>query len=462
MKLRSLRARLIVIILAPLMVIAAIAAVWQFWNATERADGIFDRGLLSAALAISRDVAVSDGDALSTETRALVNNTSGGELFYHVFAPDGVFVTGYATPPVSPLTPPELLTEPYFFDAQYLGRDVRVLRFQDVTTVSGVSGVFTITVWQRAEVRNAFVRDVVQRAVGVIVLLVVSVAFVVWFGVGLGLRPLLDLEAAIAQRTPTELEPIRREVPVEAQGLVATLNALLDRISRRISSKDEFISNAAHQLRNPVAGVLALAEAVQHAQDMQASKKRSAELVQAARETSQLTNQLLSFERASGADLAQSAKWFSLNDTVAQAVERFESQTPARTVAVTCVLPEEILQVFGDSVMVQEALLNLMTNALVHGGKNLSKIEVRLCRRKDDACVVVKDDGAGIPHDQHIQAISRFGQTNGGPGSGLGLPIAARVLSNHGGQLSILRSEKGAAIELSFPLEAEQPANARA
>ena len=209
MKTASLRSRLIVIILTPLLFIAAIAGAWQFFNATERAEDIFDRGLLSAALAISRDVAVSDGDALSPSTKALVNNTSGGELFYHVYAPDGVFVTGYATPPVLPKSASEDLTGPYYYDARYQGRDVRVLRFQDVTTVSDIAGVFNITVWQNAEVRSIFVRDVAARSYVVIALLVICVALVVWFGVGVGLKPLLNLEEAIAD----VLRGVRHPIP---------------------------------------------------------------------------------------------------------------------------------------------------------------------------------------------------------------------------------------------------------
>ena len=133
MKTQSLRARLIVIILTPLLLISTAAAVWQFRNATVRAVDIFDRGLLSAALAISRDVALSGGDALSPATRRLISGTSGGELFYHVFAPDGVFVTGYATPP----TPTTVSNdpEPLYFNAIYQGRDVRVLRFLDATKI---------------------------------------------------------------------------------------------------------------------------------------------------------------------------------------------------------------------------------------------------------------------------------------------------------------------------------------
>ena len=162
-------------------------------------------------------------------------------------------------------------------------------------------------------VRSSFVRNVLSRSFAVIAALVMSVAIVVWFGVRLGLRPLLELERAIAKRTPSELEPIRRAVPTEAQGLVTTLNGLLNRVSRRISSKDEFISNAAHQLRNPMAGVLALAEAVTTAPNPQTAHQRSAELLQAAREASDLTNKLLSFERAGGTDVLRSGSQIDLN-----------------------------------------------------------------------------------------------------------------------------------------------------
>jgi len=453
MRLNSLRARLILIILLPLLVISLVAAAWQFRNTTIRAESIFDRGLLSAALAISRDVAISDGDALSPGTRSLINDTSGGELFYHVYAPDGVFVTGYSTPPVLPQGVPENLAEPYYYNGRYQGEDVRVLRFQDVTLVSGVAGVFNITVWQSADVRHTFVRDVLFRSFGVIALLVLSVAVVVWFGVNLGLRPLLDLEQAIAKRTPSELEPIRRPVPVEARGLVATLNDLLNRVSRRISSKDEFISNAAHQLRNPVAGVLALAEAVQSAPNEQAAKKRSAELVQAAREASELTNKLLSFERASGTDIVGQGVSVDLKSVVREAGATFAAQHPDAKIDLIYSAPDHDVGVRGDAVMLQEAVLNLLSNASIHGGPDLSQIALDLAVAGQDAVLTIADDGVGIPADKHIEAISRFSQAGGGPGSGLGMPIAARVMENHGGRLEILKRSKGATIKLTLPLD---------
>lgn len=448
----SLRTRLILVILPPLLVISLIAAVWQFVTTTTRAESIFDRGLLSAALAISRDVALFDGDAISPATRKLVNDTSGGELFYHVYAPDGVFVTGYSTPPILPRDAPDDLAEPYYYNGSYQGENVRVLRFQDVTVVSDVPGVFNITVWQSADVRSVFVRDVLSRSFAVIASLVASVAFVVWFGVGLGLRPLLDLEQAIAKRTPSDLEPIRRAVPIEARGLVTTLNQLLDRISRRISSKDEFISNAAHQLRNPVASILALAEAVEHAPNADAAKKRSAELVHAAREARDLTNKLLSFERASGTDISQAGRPLDFKSLVQEVVATFKAQHPHQGIALNVKMPARDVSVQGDQTMLREAVLNLLSNAVIHGGPGLSHITLLLAADHKSAVLTVSDDGVGIPADKHIQAISRFGQAGGGPGSGLGLPIAARVIENHQGRLEIMDSATGATIKLTLPL----------
>ncbi|WP_299303916.1 sensor histidine kinase [uncultured Litoreibacter sp.] len=451
MNTRSLRLRLIFIILIPLLLVAGIAAVWQLQTTTKRAEEIFDRGLLSAALAISRDVALSGGDALSSSTRRLVNDTSGGELFYHVFAPDGVFVTGYATPPALGANLPTDQEDPYYFDALYQGQAVRVLRFRDAMSVDGLTGLFTITVWQPTQVRASFVQAVGFRAIGVIALIVGSVAAIVWFGVGLGLRPLLDLQEAIAKRTPSELEPIRRSVPVEVRGVVSTLNSLLDRVSRRISSKDEFISNAAHQLRNPIAGILALAEAVESAPNAKAAKSRSKELVAAARDATYLTNQLLSFERASGDAQDVRRDRIEVSELITTCLTRLNKDVGKKDVEIIVAPASERLHLLGDALMLQEAILNLLTNALVHGGPTLSRIEVSARRSGENVEIAIQDDGRGILLEKLDQARVRFGQADAGPGSGLGLSIVERVLDNHTGHFELRPTGKGLRAVVSMP-----------
>ena len=143
----SLRARLTGIILVPLLLTVLAIATWAARDAQQRAADRFDRSLLVTALGISRDTAFTGGDALSRETRDLLADTSGGPVFYHVYAPDGVFVTGYATPPVpsQDMDPSEAFS---YFDAIYQGQSVRAVRFSDLMTIDGLSGEFTFTVWQ--------------------------------------------------------------------------------------------------------------------------------------------------------------------------------------------------------------------------------------------------------------------------------------------------------------------------
>ncbi len=452
MKFPSLRSRLLFFILLPLSIVALITVFWQFYSETERAEDTFDRRLLSAALAISRDVAISDGDALSPATRQLLNNTSGGELFYHVYAPDGVFVTGYATPPVAPAQTSPGEPSPVYFDARYQSRDVRALRFQYVTTVADVSGAYNVTVWQDAAVRRSFVYQLVARSVAMSVLVVAAVGLIVWFGVGFGLRPLIDLEEAIARRSGTDLNPIKRDVPREAKGVVTTLNSLLDRISRRISSKDEFISNAAHQLRNPIAAVLALAEAVQSAPHPEAAKVRSAELLKAARQTSRLANQLLSFERAAGSDLEHTAKDLDLAVLVGDTVTRFLSLHSDSDFELLYVPPSEPVSVRGDPVMLREAILNLLDNAVAHGGAGMTHIKLQCRKLERTVHLLVEDNGQGIPENKREQVMMRFAQANDGTGSGLGLAIASRVMAYHSGAIEILDADQGARIKVELPL----------
>ncbi len=90
----SLRARLLIIILIPLGIVSLGAAYWRTTSAAETAQEIFDRNLEALTLAISRDIVVSGGDVISDSTRELLTSRFGGTLYYHVYGPDGAFVTG--------------------------------------------------------------------------------------------------------------------------------------------------------------------------------------------------------------------------------------------------------------------------------------------------------------------------------------------------------------------------------
>lgn len=446
----SLRARLTAIILLPLMTIAIGLGFWQLRNAQRTATDVFDNALLSAALAVANDVAISGGDALSLRTRDILASTSGGQVFYHVYAPDGVIVAGYATPPVGIPTSATEAAGPITFEASYLGQRVHGVRLQNRTEVDGFAGIFTTTVWQGIDVRAAFVRDLILRTFIAISAMIASLGMIVWFGVRVGLRPLLDLEQAIGQRSERELSPIQRAVPQEVSGIVTTLNRLLGQVSRSMSAQSDFIANAAHQLRNPIAGVLALAEAVTNAPDAKAAQRRAADLLQAARETSHLTQKLLLLERAESLSPQSTHERLHLNEVLPDWVQSLRGGIPDR-VRLELTLPAHTPPIFGDPTMLREAVANLVHNANLHGGKGMTRIDIGVEVQNGQVSLYVADNGQGLAESDIPKALERFARLSETSTNGLGLSIVEAIAKSHGSRVRLSRCDPGLRVEFLLP-----------
>jgi two-component system, OmpR family, sensor histidine kinase TctE len=450
----SLRLRLTGIILGPLLIIAVAVGAWQLGYTRQKAEDIFDRSLLTTGLAIAADVARSGGDALSLQTRDLLSDTSGGPVYYHAYAPSGVYVTGFATPPARSPEAVALHGDAFygFYDSTYFGRPVRALRLRQLTTVGGIAGTYTYTVWQDRTILETLIRELARQVLIVMGVLIGTVALVVWFGVNLGLRPLLDLEDAISRRNSDDLSPIRRPVPPEARGLVLRLNTLFSQVEATIQAQSSFVSNAAHQLRNPIAGVLAMAEAVRRAPTPEDTRARAGELLTSARQVRDLANKLLTLERASAVggplervDLVQELADFGAD---------FRALAQAKGVDLVLTLIRGPLVVEADRLMLREAVSNLIDNALRHGGAGLGRVQISLSATSGHARISVADDGRGLSAEEVPLALARFGQVGTGEGSGLGLPIAEAVVASRGGRLEISAagpSRKGLTVTMVLP-----------
>lgn len=445
----SLRSRLFMLILPPLLLLSIVLGFWRFEVAQRTSETLFDRSLLAAALAISRDVAISGGDALSPSTRDFVSDAGGGELFYHVTGPGGIYITGYAYPPVSGGRAGEDRLN--YTMAEYRGEPVRVLRMRESTTIGNLTGDTIVTVWQRDSDRNAFAAALARRAAALIASLMAALALVVWFGVKIGLRPLNDLQDAIQHRSPDDLRDIRRPVPAEVFGIVATLNRLFGQVRQSIEDHQVFISNAAHQLRNPASALLSLAEVLPDVSDPQERRLRERELIAAARKSARLANQLLSLERLRY-DETSTFDRLELNAVAAEVCSDFAPTVLSRDIGFGFEPYPAPLPVNGDSVLLGEAITNLLENALSHGGPGLSAIRVSTVGEAGYAVLTVQDDGIGIPKDSTQAAFQRFGQLSEGEGSGLGLAIVQDVLRRHGGDVELLPQERGLVVRLKVPL----------
>ena len=289
------------------------------------------------------------------------------------------------------------------------------------------------------------------RAAALMGILLSTLALVVWFGVKLGLRPLTDLQEAISIRSPDDLSQIKRAVPVETEGIVQTLNRLFGQVERSMDAHQTFISDAAHQLRNPAAAVQSMAEAVKDATTSQQRDKRLDELVNAARSSNRIAEQLLSLDRLQHPLQETSMQPVAFNRLVETTCADLAPSVMARGIDFSLDLCEREIQVCGDPVFLAEAVKNLVDNAIQHGGGTLSEINVSLACFGALAELTVADNGKGLSPDESAVAFGRFSQVEPSKGSGLGLAIVQSIAERHDGTLRINPVESGASLTVSLP-----------
>lgn len=451
----SLRSRLFLLLILPLIVIAGIASYARFEEAQRLSQSLYDNTLLAVALTISRDVAISEGDILTEQLLEELTTALGDPVYYRITGPGGGFVTGYSDPPDVPDGSDIQSGKPFFFDSTYLGREVRSVVLREFLNQPRLQGWMTVEVWQTVSQRAALSRDLLLQSIALLATIILSAAVILWFGIKLGLKPLLDLQHAISLRTPDDLRPIRRWIPVELRPLVQTTNSLFERLAKAFEIRSAFISDAAHQLRNPIASIVTQAEAAVSSPDENTLRQRVASIAQSARATGRLTNQLLSLERVRGRSLRALFEDTDLVALVSAKIRAFAEIQLLNDIAVSFEVRGTPRPVHCDSVMIDEMIANLLDNALRYGLRGGGELDVTLLFAADEVTIIIEDDGPGIDEALRERVFDRFfrADLDFADGCGLGLAIVADIASAHRGTARCVASQNGARFEVQLPLD---------
>ena len=455
----SLRVRLLFLILFPLVILAISLGIWRYHDIKNSTDALFERSLLSAALAISSDVNVA-GEYVPPMTLLLVNTASNGNIGYNVQDENGQYITGYASPPtIIPDTVKEKSiskTRYTFYKSVYRKVPVQALQLHSNKIIPNLGKVI-VTVWREDSERDAFAKNILISAVIFMAILLGALIAIVWFGIYLSLRPLNSLQEAISLRSPNDLSHIRRPVPIEISGIVMTLNTLFKEVEQTVTSHRTFISNASHQLRNPIAAVLSLAESVRHAKTQGDQNERIDELLSTVQEASRMTNQLLSLERLKHSHSNHNKEIFDLNRDLRNICRTYAPLVLEKGIDFEFIPYNEPLFVNADRIFTQEAIKNLLDNALKHSGDIVTEIICSITMTDNHAIIHIIDNGVGLDMK------SSYKIKNNTPedfenfmkhyhGTGLGLSIVHNVAKRNDGYIYIDPNAKGMSIYLAIKL----------
>lgn len=260
------------------------------------------------------------------------------------------------------------------------------------------------------------------------------------------LKPLKKLAQTLRTRSPDATDKLPTEgVPTEVRPLLDALNQLFARTQAMMSRERRFTSDAAHELRSPLAALKVQTDVAQLSlDDPQAQEKALAQLHAGIDRASRLVDQLLTLSRLDSLDNLDGVEPLLLADLLQSAV--MESYHPAQQAGIDLRLHINAPEVkrMGQQLLLSLLVRNLLDNAIRYSPRG-SVVDVTL----DSRNFIVRDNGPGISPDALARIGERFYRPPGqdATGSGLGLSIVKRIATLHGMHVS-LRNAADAGVEV--------------
>ncbi len=274
--------------------------------------------------------------------------------------------------------------------------------------------------------------------------LVLVVGATTWLVVGRALRPVERIRTEVERITGSSLD---RRVPEpesrdEVGRLARTMNAMLGRLQDASERQEQFVGDASHELRSPLASLRQAAE-VAHTHPHALPEGELAETVLVESERMQsLVDQLLALTRAGEGRVRTPRTEVDLDDLVLAEVRRVARSGLATDT--TGVGPGRVL---GDSLALGRVVRNLVDNAARHA---TARIAVSVAQHGETVVLAVDDDGPGVPTADRERVFERFvrldeARARDAGGSGLGLAIVRAVVTGHGGSVVVESGALGGA-----------------
>ena len=288
--------------------------------------------------------------------------------------------------------------------------------------------------------------------------LLAIVALTTWRIVGRALAPVESMRREVDEISALELH---RRVPQpsgrdEISRLAATMNAMLDRLEVAQAQQRQFVSDASHELRSPIAAIRQHAEVALAHPDRVPAPDLAATVLSENGRVERLVDDLLTLARADERLLVVAPRPLDLDDIVFAEVERLRTAT-AMDVDAHHVSAGRVT---GDPGALRRMVRNLLDNAARHAR---SRVDVALATTHDGVVLVVSDDGSGIPVGERSRIFGRFvrlddSRARDGGGTGLGLAIVAEVVAAHRGGVRVGDADGGGArFEVVLPADGAGP-----
>jgi two-component system sensor histidine kinase QseC len=450
---KSIQTFLISALLAVITLVSFVAIVNGYSGSMREARELFDEQLQKqliwldeiAALIPDQHAGINESRAPTTTRQLPPLRTGNGSLLYQIWSADGgTLIFRSEDAPDSPLAP----LHDGFHEITYSG-----LRWNGLTQKMSKSG-HVVIVADRADLRFQLAENVISKAVYPIVFAIPLLGIMIWLIVSAGLRPVSRIAAELSVREASDLRSLElTQVPRELKLLTHSANELLRRLEASFAREKRFASDAAHELRTPIAVLTVhidncIADLPEHADQLRPLRAGIERL-------SYLVEQILLLNRT--VPDAYMAKFTALDfyDIAKRVIERDMPQILAHGHELE--VDGEPLLLQGDAFALETMLHNLLGNAIKYTPDH-GQILLRFFRSGSEAVIEISDSGIGIPPGERNSVFQRFYRVGGdqhGAGSigcGLGLAIVKHIVEMHSGSITLGDPHWGTGLRVSVRL----------
>jgi len=451
----TLRHTLLLWVLLPILGLLIINTALVYKLGRDSADRRHDRYLTEISQVLS-DQLRTEGEevkfAVHSGALTMLTEDKSDQVYFSLSGWHQNYQFGYAD---LPMPREKLSDQPIYYATSYKGIPLRMMA-AILPETDVASGKTIILVGKTLALHKQRTYEWIWRVLPAQVLLMIFTGAMIWWGVRRGLRPLAKLQQEIANRSARDLSPLPKEsVIAEIQPLIVSFNELMERLDHSFKSRRQFIADAAHQLRTPLAGLKTQAELGQQLNDPTEIQHSLQQISKAADHAAHLANQLLSLARVEpSAQRAEQMKKLNLLVLARDTTEFWVATALRKEIDLGFEETKSDCQITGNALLLGEMLNNLIDNALRYTPSG-GKVTVRVLPDGNSVNLEIEDTGPGIPETERERVFERFYRIlgNNQEGCGLGLSIAREIIYFHDGKINISSGAGGVGtlIKTTFP-----------
>ncbi len=318
---------------------------------------------------------------------------------------------------------------------------------------------FTVQLAQTSDLLDKGLIDTIVRFILWPLFLFLPIAgLMTWFASARGLSPLRELAEMVSRRSPVDLKPLEHVAAyAETEPLVNEINSLLLKLNITLTRERNFLADAAHELRTPLAVIQAQTHVLRHAATEAEKNVATTELNMGIGRAASLIHKLLLAARVSVEDFVPRFEPVDLTAFIQERIATFSLLAAEKKIEMELQAPPHCMVAIDRETFVS-AVDNVLDNAIRYtpeGGAIAISITL-FAESKVSLCIA--DNGTGISRELYERVFERFYRVAGSEqqGSGLGLAIVKRVLTLHGGDVALSTGleQRGLAVNLTMPVAA--------